>query len=266
MGQWVVMANLISEVLRQGIYTRVIGKRIQFHQEIESTMDEARRLAIDGAEEGTIVVAETQYNSRGRLGRTWRSQPGNIYLSLVLYPGVDLLPAMGIISSLATTRSIERSTGLNTEVKWPNDILVNGRKVAGVLVECSLENSRVVNAVVGVGINIAFDKSTVPELADTATSLNSELGIEVNRAMILRNFLHDFDNLYQSAMTGIVPLEEWKLKMQTLGQVVTVYSNDSCYTGVAEDIDDYGSLILRFPDGETGVFSSGDVSLDGTRV
>ena len=84
--------------------------------------------------------------------------------------------------------------------------------------------------------------------------------------MILRNFLHDFDNLYQSAMTGIIPLEEWKLKMQTLGQVVTVYSNDSCYTGVAEDIDDNGSLILRFPDGETGVFSSGDVSLNGTRL
>ena len=258
------MANLVSEVLRHGIYTRIVGKHIQYHEKIDSTMDEGRRLAIEGTDNGTLIVAENQHNSRGRLGRVWRSKPGNIYLSLVLYPEIDLLPAIGIISSLATARSIERATGLNTEVKWPNDILVNGKKVAGVLMECSLKEARVLYVVLGVGINITFDTSDLPELSDTATSLTSELGREVNRAFVLRNFLHDFDNLYQSAMTGIVPLEEWKLKMQTLGRVVTVYSDDFSYTGVAEDIDEYGSLVLRFPDGQTSVFSSGDVSLNTT--
>ena len=258
------MANLISEVLRQGIYTRIIAKRIQFHQEIESTMDEARLLAIKGTDEGTLIVAENQLNSRGRLGRTWRSQPGNIYMSLILYPDTALLPSIGMIASLAVSRSIERTTGIDAELKWPNDIIVNGKKVAGVLIECSLEEAQVRYAVVGIGINITFDPSTYPELSNRATSLNSELGTNLNRAMVLRCVLHEFDNLYQSAQSGILPLEEWKLKMHTLGQVVNVYSGNECYTGVAEDINDYGSLVLRLPDGETGVFSSGDVTLDET--
>ena len=162
--------NLVSQTLRGGLYTRVVGRRVLFYHELPSTMDEAARLAQAGPSaegpEGTVVVAETQTASRGRLGRTWVSRPGNLYLSVVFRPRLQDLPSLSCLGAVAVVRAIRQATGLNPRLKWPNDVLLSGKKVAGVLVESAVQGERVQYAVLGIGINVGLDVGEIPSLAE----------------------------------------------------------------------------------------------------
>ena len=156
------MGNIVSASLRRGLFTRIVGQRILFFQEVASTMDEAVRLADSGAAEGTVIVAEAQRAGRGRFQRKWISAPGNLYLSIILRPTPQASSFLSMLSAVAVARAIRQATGLTPRLKWPNDVLTGGKKVAGTLVESVLEGSNVRCAIVGVGINVSLDTANAP--------------------------------------------------------------------------------------------------------
>ena len=256
--------NLVSDTLRGGLFTRVVGKRIFFFQEITSTMDEAARRAASGTEEGTVVVAEHQTAGRGRQGRNWVSSEGNLYFSVVFRPTIEALPWISILAGVATIRTIRKITGQDPRIKWPNDVMLDGKKVGGILVESVVEGQKVVYAILGIGINFNLDTQHQKDIADLASDLNTAAGSSVPREEVFRQLLHDLDNLYTRALQGESPLPEWRPLVQTLGQPVTAHWGDDSYIGVAEGIDDLGNLQLRQEDGQLVTLTAGDVTLHDT--
>ena len=253
--------NLVSATLRRGLFTRIVGKRLLFFQEITSTMDEAARQAESGAEEGTVVIAEVQTAGRGRQGRNWVSSEGNLYLSVLFRPTLEALPMISILAGVATVRTIRACTGTDPKVKWPNDVTIGGKKLGGILVESVVQGNQVTYAVLGIGINIGLDIETLGEIRDSTTSLNIVVGHSVSREDVLRQLLHDLDGLYQQVMQGGTALPEWRPMLETLGQRVRAHGSNASYTGLAEDVDDVGNLQLRLDDGQRVTLTAGDVSL-----
>ena len=255
-------ANLVAATVRSGLYTRIIGKRIRFFQELTSTMDTARECAESKIDEGTVVIAEFQTSSRGRLGRTWVSKRGNLYLSVVFYPNRVTLPLIGIVAALAVKKSILKITGTRPDIKWPNDIMIHGRKVAGILVESVMMSDQIKYAIVGIGINISLNREEMGELGSIATSLNLSLGYEVSRENLLRTLLQELDSLYFDIKKGISPIQEWRESLNTLSEKVSVAHGGSKIEGIAEDVDNLGNLIIRTDDGNLVTLTSGDVTLE----
>ena len=253
-------ANLVAETLRGGLSTRLVGKRLLYFQEVSSTMDEAVHRAERGAEEGTVVVAETQTASRGRHGRSWVSRSGNLYLSLILYPTLETLPHLNSLCGVAVARAIAHSSGLKPRIKWPNDILLDGKKVAGILVESAIAGNAVRYAIVGIGVNIALDPEEISELAGSAVGLNQVSAGDIPRDELLREILQQLDSLYSRLNRGETPVEEWEELLDTLGQRVKVSWNGEKYLGHAEGIDELGSLLLRQDNGQLATFAAGDVT------
>ena len=272
----------MSGMLRGGLYTRVVGRRILYFRRLSSTMDEAARQAGKGTEEGTVVLGEEQTSGRGRFRRAWVSQPGNLYFSIVLHPSLWALPYLSIISGVAVARAVRKTTGLKPTIKWPNDVRLGGRKVCGILVENALQGDGVEYAVVGIGINVAFDPSTVAELAEIATGLNVETGQDVDREVLLGHVLQEMDKLYSPIRkacghpgppgnTDVATAdraqealdqarEEWRGLLETLGTQVVVRWQGEVYSGYAEDVDDRGNLRLRQDDGTLVVLPAGEVT------
>ena len=253
--------NLVSETLRRGLYTSVVGRRLLFFQQLGSTMDRAAAEAEAAAEEGTVVVAETQTTSRGRLGRTWLSKPGNLYCSVVLYPSQDELPFVSPLAGVALVRAIRRTRRLDPALKWPNDVMLDGKKVAGILVESAVSGDQVKHAVLGIGVNVSLTPEELKELPVAATSLNAETGGETPRDEFLARLLHEVDGLYLRLKRGISPLAEWRGMLHTLGQQVEIAGPDGPLSGLAEKVDEQGNLILRLEDGRRVLLTSGDVTL-----
>jgi BirA family biotin operon repressor/biotin-[acetyl-CoA-carboxylase] ligase len=231
-------------------------------------MNEAARQAQAGAQEGTVVVAETQTAGRGRLGRSWVSRPGNLYLTVVLRPTLQTLPFLSCLAGVAVVRALGQTTGLRPSVeglrprlRWPNDVLLGGKKVAGILVESAVEGDAVRYALVGIGINVDLDASNVAEIASVATSLNSAAGNPVSREEVLRHLLQGMDSLYLQLAQGKTPLAEWKGLLDTLGRRVRVSWQDQVCWGQAEDVDELGNLQLRQDDGRLVTLTAGDVTL-----
>ena len=254
-------ANLVAATLRGGLYTRIVGRRIRFFQNLGSTMDEADRQGAAGVLDGTVVVAETQQASRGRFGRTWVSQPGNLYFSVVFYPTMQALPLLSPLAGVAVVRAIAKTTGLRPRIKWPNDVLVGGKKVAGILVESVISGEEVRYAVLGIGVNVALDPDALGELSATATSLNAATGREAVREDLLRSLLQELDGLYLALRKGESPIADWRGLLDTLGCRITASTGRGSPTGIAEGVDDLGNLLLRLDDGRLVTLSSGDVTL-----
>ena len=253
--------NIVSATLRRGLYTRVVGKRLLFFQELGSTMDEAARQARAGAEEGTVVVAETQRASRGRFGRSWVSQPGNLYLSVLFYPTLEGLPYLNSLGGVAVARAISKTIGRQPRLKWPNDVLLEGKKVAGILVESATDGDRVQHAIIGIGVNVNLDTSNKDELSRFATSLNAVAERDVPREELLGHLLHQLDTLYLQLGQGQTPMAEWQGLLDTLGQRVRVSWQNESYVGLAEGVDSTGNLQLRLDGGRLVTLTAGDVTL-----
>lgn len=224
-------------------------------------MDEAARQGKTGAEEGTVVVAETQTAGRGRLGRHWVSGPGNLYLSVLFYPTLQSLPFLNSLAGVATVRAIAKTADLSPRLKWPNDVLLGGKKVAGVLVESAIAGESVRYAVVGIGVNVALDTQNYAELSTFATSLNAIAGREVPREELLRRILQELDTLYLALGDGKTPMAEWQSLLDTLGQRVQVTGAAASHVGLAEGLDEAGNLQLRLDDGRLVTLTAGDVTL-----
>jgi BirA family biotin operon repressor/biotin-[acetyl-CoA-carboxylase] ligase len=233
-----------------------LEQRIHYFPEIDSTMDAARELAKEGAEEGTIVIAEVQTRGRGRLSREWLSPEGGIYFTVILRPRISpaYAPRINLMAAVAVAATIRKLFGLKAELKWPNDVLVAGKKVCGILAEMDAEMD-VVNFVnVGIGINA---NTPVPKFNKTATSLSDELGRQVSRREFLRALLTEMDKRQARLMKSEL-LQEWRNLSGTLNKRVSITSLGEEVTGQAVDIDATGALLLKSKDGSLKTVLVGD--------
>lgn len=242
---------------------RLIGRRVVYLDRTASTNEVAKDLARRRAPEGAVVLAEEQYAGKGRLGRTWVSPPGaSILLSVVLRPPMAAFSCLTMMASLAAARAVERATGLETRIKWPNDVLIEGKKAGGILIEGELAGERPRFAVVGIGLNVNFDVRKVPEIPEKVTSVSLELGRDFPRQLLLLSLLAELEVAYLALKGGAPIQEEWRARLETIGRPVRVTpAAGPVYEGRAEDVDGLGRLLLRRADGSVVALSEGDVSL-----
>jgi len=250
-----------AESITRNLATRFVGQRAFYYPSLTSTMDIARQEAQRGAAEGTAVVADEQTAGRGRLKRAWMSPMGSIAVSVILRPTIAQLPQLIMLASLAVAHSIESVTGLTAQIKWPNDVLINGRKVCGILIESDVRVNTVNYVVIGIGINVNLCVADFPEISPIATSLSEEAGSPVSRLSIVRRLLVELEKLYLSLSAGKSLREDWRDRLVTLGKRVRATTGDTVYEGVAESVDVDGSLQLRGADGSLTRIVVGDVTL-----
>jgi BirA family biotin operon repressor/biotin-[acetyl-CoA-carboxylase] ligase len=239
----------------------LIGATIMYYPRVTSTMDTARQLASQGTREGTVIVAEEQTEGRGRLGRHWVSRAGqSISLSVVLHPTMGQLPQLNMVASLATVRSITKVTGLKPLIKWPNDVLLDNKKVSGILIENIFDGPVLKAAVIGIGINVNLDPESFPAISAIATSLSIEAGGTVSTQDLTARLLMELDELYRDlCRTGTV-YDSWVPLVETIGKRVRVRSGDRIEEGCAESVDDNGRLILQRADGTRLALDAGEVT------
>jgi BirA family biotin operon repressor/biotin-[acetyl-CoA-carboxylase] ligase len=248
-----------------GLETEFVGRNLVYRPAIGSTNDEARRLARAGALEGTLVVTDYQTSGRGRLDRRWEAPAGSsLLMSLVFRPhlAAHQVQRLTMICGLAAVDAIEAETRLQVGLKWPNDLVIAGAKLGGILTEIELDGSRVDHVVVGIGLNVNLDPDQLPQdLLVSATSLSQASGRKVARLPLLRDLLRAIEVRYRALQAGQSPQAEWAARLVTLGQSVAVSAMDSCLEGVAEGVDDNGALLLRLADGRLETVLAGDVTL-----
>jgi len=245
--------------------TNCLGRHAIHFSEIGSTQDVAKQMVVKGASEGTLIIAEGQTKGRGRLGRTWLSPQGQgLYLSLILRPHISPIhaPKITLMVAVAIAHAIEEITPVKAQIKWPNDVLISHRKVAGILTEIDAEMDRTNAVILGIGININNDTSSFPrELRNTVTSLRMETGREISRLELLQTLLLEIENLYETfKVKGFIP-GVWKEKDVTIGSRVKAVLMDRELVGQAVDIDHEGALILKDGKGDIHRIVSGDVTL-----
>src|SRR3990172_759179 len=243
--------------------TRFIGRRLVYLTTTRSTQDVARREAEEDAAEGTAVLAEEQTAGRGRFGRSWVSPAGtNIYVTLVMRPPLARLRSLAIVAPLATALAVEDvAGGLAPAIKWPNDVILHGRKLSGMMTETELAGQEVRFSLVGIGVNVNFDIEEASEIAGIATSVKRELGHEVSREELLAALLNRFEELYEQWPVGSGVFQAWRSRLETLGREVSISFRGQVYEGTARDVDQDGNLILSLADGSTMTFEAGEVSL-----
>jgi len=251
------MVEDFTASITRGLKTSLIGRKIIYLPSVPSTMDFARQETQKGAAEGTVVMAGEQTEGRGRLKRKWLAPKGNIALSIILYPNVASLPYLIMIASLAVVKSIENVTGFKGQIKWPNDVLINGKKVSGILIENEVRGNKAVYSIVGIGINVGLSVGKYREIADTAASLNKD----IDRIKLIRGLLEEFDNLYSQLPNGKAIYEEWRDRLVTLGKKVKATWGKQTIEGSAEDVDKDGALLIRCEDGKLIKVVAGDVTL-----
>ncbi len=248
--------------------TKVIGRDIRVFEQTTSTNDVIEKLARDGVKEGVVVFAESQTKGRGRLGRKWISPAHKgLWFSILLRP--DLRPQettqLTVASATALRRAIQSETGLKPEIKWPNDILIGGKKVAGILTELSAELDKVRHVILGIGVDVNLGANEFPaELRKIATSLKIETGEDISRAELAAAILRELDADYARICAGkfSAVADEWEEHCATIGRNVTVQIGDRKIRGRAESLDDDGALLLRTEHGRLERITGGDVTLE----
>ncbi len=250
-----------KQYVEQHLTTRLIGKPLYYYESVSSTMDVARQLVRDGVPEGTVVVTSEQKAGRGRLRRTWISPPGVVAMSVILRPTLSILPQLIMIASLAVVGAIKENLRLNTRVKWPNDVLINGKKVCGILIESEVKGSMVNFSSIGIGINVDFDPSKYPDIMQAATSLSHECGHDLNKDDVVCAVLQKFDELYLRVTSGGSVYEDWRDAMGVVGQWIRVKAGEAVIEGSVEAVTEGGNLILRRADGSSYEVVVGDVTV-----
>ncbi len=245
--------------------TKWMGKRIHHFQSLDSTNSKAYQLALNGAEEGEAIISESQEKGRGRLGRQWFSPPSlNLYLSVILRPKIPphQAPLITLTAAVATADAIRDFSGLLPLIKWPNDILLRGRKVAGLLNEIHSEMDRVHFVILGIGVNLNTDeKQFSKEIRPIATSLKIEMGRAVSRKDFFQSLLFELERWYSVLLEGggAVVLKAWRERADIGGRRVKVTSFGETVIGTAVDVDLDGALILETADGKRRRVMAGDV-------
>ncbi|MFQ5921180.1 MAG: biotin--[acetyl-CoA-carboxylase] ligase [Nitrososphaerales archaeon] len=261
--------QLLPWEVEDGLTTEFVGRDIRHFSVLDSTQDVAIRLAEGGASEGMIVLAERQRRGRARVGRRWIAPEGGIWFSIILRP--KLLPAestiLPLMGALAICNPMRQEYRLDARLKWPNDVIIRGRKVSGILAEMSCEADRINYIVMGIGVNANNSSRRVEKTVKGTegyygvTSLMDELGAKVDRAALVRRILAEFEDLYTDlgARGADRIISSWKERSATLGMTVTVAFNEMCFEGKAIDLDYDGALLVKLPDGDIKRVLAGDV-------
>ncbi len=254
--------KLLAHEVTWNLKTKFVGRKIYSYEAVDSTNDTAYRIAEEGAEEGTAVLAEGQARGKGRMGRRWSSPKGGIYLSLILRP--DLAPTevskLTLIAAVSVAETLRDTTGLACEIKWPNDILVGPGKICGILTELKAEQDMTSFVILGIGINVNVKPGSLPR---HATSVLKESGREYSRIDLTRRLFENIEAhylLFKNNNFGAI-IEEWKSLSSTLGRRVRVQDKAHAVEGQAVDIDEHGALVVRLDNGLHERILTGDVIL-----
>jgi len=253
--------DFTAESITSNLNTTLIGQKVIFFPRVTSTMDVARREAGRGTPEGTVIIAGEQTGGRGRQKRLWLSPPGNIALSVILYPDVASLPYLVMIASLAVVHSIYSVTGLKADIKWPNDVLIGGKKVCGILIENEIGKDVPARAIMGIGININLGESKVDDSSVPVISLEKEIRRAVEKVDLVKQLLAEMERLYTMLPEGREIFAEWRQRLITLGKRVVVTAGKETMEGTADSVDSSGALILRLDNGNLTTVVAGDVTL-----
>lgn len=263
------VADVMTEAeLKSRMEGAFCGGFLEYREEVDSTNNLARRLAEEGAADGTLVVAESQTAGKGRRGRGWISAKGTgIWMSLLLRP--DISPASAsmitLVTALAVADGIEAVTGLNPKIKWPNDIVIGGKKVCGILTEMSAELERIHYVVIGIGINVNMEEFP-QEIQETATSLFQQTGEKVNRSQVVAAVMKAMETYYEEFLKSgdlSLLLQKYQEKLANKDKEVTVLAPTGHYQGICLGIDEIGELLVRRNDGTVNHVVSGEVSVRG---
>ena len=258
--------RLLPALILNSLKTKLIGRKIFHYPKTTSSNDEAEKLARMGEHEGAVIIAEEQTSGKGRVGRVWHSPKGKgIYLSVILRP--QLPPArvsfLTLCSAISAAEAIHRCSGLRAFVKWPNDVLLSGKKACGILTELATEADRINYAIVGVGINVNQEISDLAGLT-MATSLKIEKRGEVSRLELTKAFLESLDSNYALLLNeryGEI-IDRWLQVSETIGKRILAESlSGKRWEGVATGLDEDGCLLLRLDNGMTKRITGGDVSI-----
>ena len=253
--------QLTANVVQPGLTTRFLGQRMVYCEAVDSTNSAAKALAQVGAAEGTLVLAEEQTAGRGRWGRAWLAPRGtSLLFSLILRPllAASRVQGLTMACSLAVREAVREVTGLQAQLKWPNDVMLRGRKVGGILTETSSAGDWLEYAVVGIGLNVNLPLGALPAEFQ-ATSLQQELGRTVSRLQLLQHTLMQIERRYLVLLSGEWPGKDWAAALETLGQRVWLHTGQGDCQGTAVDVDDEGALLLRLDDGRVQRVLVGDV-------
>lgn len=254
---------LLPYEVKRELKTNFIGHDIHYFKEVDSTNDVAKYLAEEGAEEGTIVIAEIQNRGKGRRGKTWISPPGGVWMSIILRPDIPPFnaPQLTLVTGVAVAETLQKECNLDVGIKWPNDILIGNKKVCGILTEVNASIEKVNYVVVGIGIDMNVDVPLLPpDLQKGATSLKNELNTEINGAILVQKFLLEFETIYNEFKAGKFPeiLKEWRSLSKTIGNNVEVRTRGKTIRGEAVGINKEGILILELEDGSLRKIISGE--------
>jgi len=278
------MDALNPSQIQASLKTSVFGRKLLTLPRTGSANDVARELAARGAPEGTVVVADEQVAGRGRMGRHWLAPPGTCLLCSILFrPDLHPTQAQRLtqLCSLAAADAVEQVAGLRVSIKWPNDLVIpdsksevsgsrsqvsglgswKWRKLGGILTESGVMGQRLEFVVVGIGVNVNVEPEVLPTLAPDATSILAETGQRADRAALLATLLENVEARYEALRGGTSPHEAWAARLTTLGRPVTASSGQEMIAGVAEAVDEDGTLLLRTPDGALHRLVAGDVTL-----
>ena len=260
--------NLDRTKLEQELKTRWAARNLRCYDEVDSTNLEMIRLAKEGAPHGTLVVADSQSAGKGRLGRKWVSPKGTgIWMSILLRPDIAPQSAsmLTLVAALAVVKGIDCETGLPVQIKWPNDVVLGGRKLCGILTEMSTEAGAIRYVVPGIGVNVNMTEFP-PEVSETATSLRLELGREIEREPLIARMMEAFEGYYEKFLktqdlAGLT--EEYNRRSVNLGRQVKVLDPAGNFQGEAMGIASQGSLLVKMADGQVCQVISGEVSVRG---
>jgi BirA family biotin operon repressor/biotin-[acetyl-CoA-carboxylase] ligase len=251
---------LDAGLIRSALKTKWVGKDLRCYGEVESTNETARSIA-STTQNGTVVLAETQAKGRGRLSRSWSSPPGGVWMTLILKPEIPLAeaPRINMAVSVALAKAIQSLYGLRAGIKWPNDLLIEDRKICGILMEVSAEVDRLDYALVGIGINANVDVSVYPT-EWLATSLSKELGRDVSRSELIQRILQKIEEAY-GRMNSREIYDEWRRLSLTLGRHVRVASAAGELVGEAVELAEDGALLLKTEKGVKRVLAGDCIHL-----
>ncbi|PWJ49970.1 BirA family transcriptional regulator, biotin operon repressor / biotin-[acetyl-CoA-carboxylase] ligase [Faecalicatena contorta] len=259
---------LTKEELSSMIDTAWAGQTIYYFDQIDSTNIRAKQLGEEGAPHGTLIVAGQQNAGRGRRGRTWESPPGvSIYMSIVLRPEMAPVkaPMLTLVMALSAADSLKECTGLDVQIKWPNDIVLNGKKLAGILTEMSTEMDYINHVVIGVGINVNTERLP-EELKEKATSLRLETGRIIRRSEIIASIMKEFEKNYQLFIEtqGLGQMQEkYNSLLINREKEVRILGVKEGYAAYALGINEKGELLVRRDNGEIEAVLAGEVSVRG---
>jgi BirA family biotin operon repressor/biotin-[acetyl-CoA-carboxylase] ligase len=260
--------KITSNEIQLGLTTNIIGRNIHYEETVTSTQKIAHRLATDGANEGTIVVAEEQLAGRGRLDRTWHSPKyTGVWMSIILRPSIPLsqAPQLTLLTAVSVAGAIQEVTGLEPEIKWPNDILIGGKKAVGILTELQAESDRINSVIIGIGLNVNQTDGDFPEeIRSKATSLSIEIGKKINRAELIQSLLKKLEKHYDEYLkSGFYPIKLlWEAYAISIGKVITASTLKGKTTGYAKGITDEGVLMIEDEFGTVHYIHSADIEIN----